>query len=349
MQVGDEEYQADHILVAVGGRPEIPSDVAGIELCSTSDDFFTFETQPRRLAVVGAGYIAAEIASVLAALGTDTSLYIRDSSVLRKFDASIGEEIMKALEHAGVKVRGYSNVRAVEKDPQTGLLTLRLHDGETAQGFDKVLVATGRLPNTQSLNLAAAGVDVVLPRGHIVVDDFQNTSVPGIYAVGDVTGKVELTPMAIAAGRRLADRLFGGMPNAKADYENVPTVIFTHPPIGAVGLTEAEARAKFGDDAVKIYQTRFASLYYGVFDKDAPRPQTYMKVVTVGEDERVVGIHIIGEGADEMLQGFAVAVKMGARKSDLDSCVAIHPTSAEELVTLHPWGMSAGVKPRSKL
>ncbi|MEE9142450.1 MAG: FAD-dependent oxidoreductase, partial [Gammaproteobacteria bacterium] len=200
---------------------------------------------------------------------------------------------------------------------------------EAFDDFDAVLWAIGRSPNTSGLWLDAAGVDTD-DAGFVPTDEYQNTNVEGVYAIGDVTGRAALTPVAIAAGRRLADRLFDGQTDRHLEYKDIPTVIFTHPPIGTVGMTEPEAREHYGDD-VRVYTSRFVSLYYQLSEH---RPQTSMKLVTVGEEERVVGCHIIGDGADEMLQGFAVAVRMGAKKDDFDDTVAIHPTSAEELVTM---------------
>jgi glutathione reductase (NADPH) len=183
---------------------------------------------------------------------------------------------------------------------------------------------------TAALGLEAIGIEPALS-GHIPVDAYQNSAVPGVYAVGDVTGRFELTPVAIAAGRRLSDRLFGGLAESKLDYVDIPTVVFSHPPVGTVGFSEVEAKARYGAENVKTYVTRFTKMYYAMTDH---KPKTSMKLVTAGPDERVVGVHVIGLGADEMLQGFAVAVRMGATKADFDRTVAIHPTAAEELVTL---------------
>jgi glutathione reductase (NADPH) len=196
-----------------------------------------------------------------------------------------------------------------------------------------------------ALNLQAASVKLDAKKKYIAVDEYQRTSTKGVYALGDVCGLIELTPMAIAAGRRLADRLFGGMPNAKADYENVPTVVFSHPTIGTVGLTEAQAVEKYGKENVKVYTSTFKNLWYGPWKVEADeKPTTAMKLVTLLPDERVLGVHSIGMGSDELLQGFGVAVKMGATKADFDNCVALHPTAAEELVTMAPWGMAPDPK-----
>lgn len=257
---------------------------------------------------------------------------------------------MKEMTRQGLSLHPHSEIESVTRDADS-TLTIRLkRDGGVFHGFDQVLVATGRVPNTQGLGLESIGVMLSGPKGHIHVDDYQNMNHPGLYALGDVCGRVELTPMAIAAGRRLADRLFGGeaFRGAKADYTNVPTVIFTHPPIGTVGLTEAEAAATYGKDGIKTYNTAFTPLYYGPWDvPPTAKPRTQMRVVCEKQDpERLLGIHVIGPGADELIQGFGVVVKMGGGKGDLDACVAIHPTSAEELVTLAPWGR---VPSRSRL
>ena len=217
--------------------------------------------------------------------------------------------------------------------------TTTFHD---MSDVDVVLMAPGRTPNTETLNLDKVGVKLIPNKTYIQVDEYQNTSVDNIYALGDVCGKVELTPMAIAAGRRLADRLFqNNQEGSRTSYDLVPTVVFSHPPIGGCGLTEAQAEAKYGKDNLKIYRSTFPNLYYGVFSMESSdKPTTFMKVICAGIEELVVGIHVIGMGADEMMQGFGVAMKMGCTKADLDSCVAIHPTAAEELVTMGTWGTS---------
>lgn len=255
------------------------------------------------------------------------------------------DTLQDAMAKDGVVVRPHSNVARVEKAAD-GSKTLVLDDGTSHSGFDTVIYAAGRVPLTEDLNLAAAGIETD-KRGFVHVDAYQATSKPNVFAVGDVCGTTALTPVAIAAGRRLADRLFGGMRDAKISYDDVPTVVFSHPPIGTIGLTEAEARAKHGDAAIKTYTSRFVNMYYGLVNEvDAAsgepkaKPMTAMKLVCLGDDERVVGLHIIGMAADEILQGFGVAVKMGATKADFDNCVAIHPTAGEELVTMAPWGLS---------
>jgi glutathione reductase (NADPH) len=235
---------------------------------------------------------------------------------------------MEHMEASGIVLARGSEVARVESSSNEERV-LVTRDGKRLGPFDCTIWAIGRVPCTSGIGLEMLGVRTDAG-GHVVVDEFQSTNVAGIYAVGDVIGRMGLTPVAIAAGRRLADRLFGGEPDARLDYEDVPTVVFSHPPIGSVGLDEEAARKQYGT-AVKVYERRFMNLYHALTER---KPKTTVKLVTVGEDERVVGIHVIGIGADEMIQGFAVALKMGARKSDLDRTVAIHPTAAEELVTL---------------
>ncbi len=326
IEVDGQRLSADHIVIATGGRPSIP-EMPGAELGITSDGFFELKTQPRRVAVVGAGYIAVELAGMLAALGTEVSLIIRRDAVLRIFDRMLQEGAMEALKAEGIDVVANSQVASLTRRKDGIEVTLK--DGTKQPGFDEVIWAIGREPNTEGLQPARAGIHQD-DHGFIPTDAFQNTNVPSVYAIGDVTGRAPLTPVAIAAGRRLADRLFNNQPDSKLDYDLIPTVIFTHPPIGTVGVTEDEARAQYGD-AVKIYQTRFTPMYYAFTQHKA---MTSMKLVCVGPEEKIVGLHVIGQGADEMLQGFAVAVQMGATKKDFDDTIAIHPTSAEEFVTM---------------
>ncbi len=336
------QVSAEHILIATGGRPDLP-DTPGMEHVITSDGFFDLDTLPKKAVVVGAGYIAVELAGVLNGLGVETHLVVRKGKALRTFDDDVSDFLDSDMQRQGITIhRNTNGVAKIELD-ETGNKTVHLvtEGMEPIAGADIVLMAPGRLPNTETLNLDKAGVELQSGKTYIQVDDFQNTSSPNIYALGDVCGAVELTPMAIAAGRRLADRIFGGLADSKTSYELVPTVVFSHPPIGTCGLTESEAIAKYGQDNVKVYKSRFPNLYYGMFSM-APddKPKTFMKLVCAGQTELVVGLHIIGMGADEMLQGFGVAMKMGATKADLDSSIAIHPTASEELVTMGTWGTS---------
>jgi glutathione reductase (NADPH) len=326
LEVNGEQYTAPKIIIATGGEPVVP-DVPGAELGITSDGFFALTTRPQRVAVLGSGYIAIELAGVLGGLDSEVELFARKHSVLRSMDEMLQAGVINALEEHGITVHLNSPMSSVSQGPDG--LSLTLVDDSIAGPFDALIWAVGRRPLTSDIALENTGVEVN-ERGYVLVDKFQETNVAGVFALGDVTGQAELTPVAIAAGRRLSDRVFGGMEGRHLDYTNIPTVVFSHPPVGTVGLTEAAAREQYGD-AVKVYTSSFVSLFYGICEHKA---RVEMKLVTIGEEERVVGCHLIGEGSDEILQGFAVAIKMGARKQDLDDTVAIHPTCAEELVTM---------------
>jgi glutathione reductase (NADPH) len=326
--VGGKLYQGEHVLIATGGRPVLPS-VPGAELGITSDGFFELPEQPRKVAVVGAGYIAVELAGVLRALGSDVHLMIRQNTLLRSFDAEIAAHLTTAMEEQGITIHRNVSVNALRRSGED--VTVEPGRGEPLHGFDQVIWAVGRQPVTPE-GLDGAGVHRD-HRGHVATDEWQATSVPGVYAIGDVTGRLELTPVAIAAGRQLAERLFNGKTAARLDYSDVPSVVFSHPPIGTVGLSEENAKQTYGDD-VKVYRAAFTNMFHALLPDPAHKPKTLMKLVVAGREERVVGMHVIGTGADEMLQGFAVAVKMGATKADFDRTVAIHPTAAEEFVTI---------------
>ncbi|GMR16699.1 MAG: glutathione-disulfide reductase [Gammaproteobacteria bacterium] len=330
LDVDGKQYTADHIVISPGGYPVIP-DVPGAEHGITSDGFFALQQQPKRVAVVGAGYIAVELAGVLNGLGSEVSMLLRRDHFLGSFDAMLRETLMEDMVNAGVNIMSRINVEKVDKNTD-GTLTVHCQCGITLENLDALVWAIGRAPNTAPLNLDAAGINST-EQGYIPVDEFQCTNVDGVYAVGDVIGEAQLTPVAINAARRLSDRLFNNMPDRKLDYTNIPTVMFSHPPIGTMGLTEEQARKEHGD-AVKIYQTSFTAMYHAIGDQVEHKQQTAMKLICVGANEKVVGLHIIGKGADEMLQGFSVAIKMGATKKDFDNVVAIHPTSSEELVTM---------------
>jgi len=327
IEVGGERLSADHILIATGCRPTRP-DIPGAEHGIDSDGFFALDEMPRRTAVIGAGYIAVELAGVLNALGSETHLFVRKDMPLRRFDPLLAETLVEVMQAEGPTLHPRAIPKAVVKNAD-GSLTLQLEDG-ASQTVDCLVWAIGREPDTSGLDLAAAGV-ALNERGYVQADKYQNTNVSGIYAVGDITGQLELTPVAVAAGRRLSERLFNGRLDEHLDYDNVPTVVFSHPPIGTVGLTEPEARAKYGDAEVKVYKSSFTAMYTAVTQHRQP---ARMKLVCAGKEERIVGIHGIGFGMDEMLQGFAVALKMGATKKDFDDTVAIHPTAAEEFVTM---------------
>jgi glutathione reductase (NADPH) len=298
-----------------------------VELGITSDGFFALDACPRRVALVGGGYIAVELAGMLNAFGAEVTMMLAREPLLRSFDSMLRDALMEAMLEDGINIDPRSG--AAELIRGNDRITLITDQGARLSDLDQVIWAIGRHPLTAGLGLAAAGVNTD-EAGFIPTDDYQRTNVEGIYAVGDVTGRHALTPVAIAAGRRLADRLFGGQTDRHLVYENIPTVVFSHPPIGSVGLTEEQARRDHGD-AVKVYQTRFTPMLHAISGSNVPAA---MKLVVVGAQEKLVGCHIIGEGVDEILQGFAVALRMGATKKDLDDTVAIHPTSAEELVTL---------------
>ncbi len=323
---GAHELTAAHVLIATGARPQRLA-IPGADLGIDSDGFFALHERPRRVAVVGSGYIAVELAGVLRALGCEVTLFARGNRLLRSFDHELGDVLASAMRTRGIELAFAHHPAAATKDARD--YTLHFADGSVAAGFDELIWATGREPNTAQLGLEHTGVTLDA-QGFIVTDGWQNTTAPNIYSVGDVTGRIALTPVAIAASRRLADRVFGGVADAKLDYANIATVVFSHPPLGTVGLSEEAAREQHGD-AVKVYRSSFRPMLTALAQRDE---KSLMKLVCVGADERVVGIHIIGAAADEILQGFAVALKMGARKADFDATVAIHPTSAEELVLM---------------
>ena len=324
--VDGKHYTADHIVIAPGGQPMVP-DVEGAELGITSDGFFELTQQPKRVAIVGSGYIAVEIAGLLHSLGTEITLFLRKGGILKEFDCMLRDTLLETMLEQGINIQSRTQIQKIGQ-LDDGLCVVT-DQGLEHEGFDQLIWAIGREPLTDSLNLAAAGV-ATNKGGYIPVNDYQETNVKGIYAVGDVIGKAQLTPVAIAAARRLGDRLYGNMPERYLKYENIATVVFSHPPLGTIGLTEQQAREQHGD-SVKVWQTRFESMYYSLTDEKQP---TAMKLITVGAKDKVVGCHLMGQGVDEMLQGFAVAIRMGATKQDFDDTIAIHPTSAEELVTM---------------
>lgn len=327
VRVGQREISAATIILAAGGRPLIPQ-LQGATLGITSDGFFELEERPARVAIVGAGYVAAELTGIFAALGSHTTLVLRHDCLLRSFDRMLGENLLTIMRDDGMEIATHAVPRALERGASNELL-LRLTDGRTLGPFDALIWAVGRAPVSEDMGLEALKVrrDEC---GHVLTDEYQATSVEHLYAIGDITQHAGLTPVAIAAGRRLSDRLFGGQSESKLSYENIASVVFSHPPIGTVGLSEQQARRLHGD-SVHVYTSAFVPLYHAFTQR---RPHAHMKLVTLGEERKVIGIHVLGEGADEMMQGFAVALRMGATKRDFDDTVAIHPTSAEELVTM---------------
>ena len=329
IDVDGKYYQAEHIIIATGGEPFMPHDLPGIEHVIDSDGFFSMTKQPEKVAIIGGGYIGVEFACLLNSLGTETHLLLRGKRPLSRFDETLGDTLLEIMQQQGVIV--HTNHRAeVIKLQKNGKKAITCRNSSIISDLDIIIAAVGRIPRTFDLNLAAINIKHD-QRGLIAVNRYQTTSVPGIYAIGDVTDSPALTPVAVAAGRKLADRLFDGQTKSRLNYDNICSVIFTHPPVGSVGLSEADAIAKYGKDDIKIYKTRFNPMFDALSEHKTP---TVMKLVTKGKNEKIIGVHIIGYAADEMLQGFGVAVKMGACKRDFDNTVAIHPTSAEELVTM---------------
>ncbi|HBO37232.1 MAG TPA: glutathione-disulfide reductase [Pasteurellaceae bacterium] len=328
VEVNGEQISADHILIATGGRPCRPN-IKGAEYGIDSDGVFALTELPKRVAVVGAGYIAVELAGVMKSFGVETHLFVRQHAPLRNFDPLIIDTLLEVFAQDGIQLHTKAIPQEVVKNAD-GSLTLKLKDGRETV-VDTLIWAIGREPATDKINLTAVGV-AVNKCGFIKVDKYQNTNIKGIYAVGDIIeGGIELTPVAVAAGRRLSERLFNGKPNEHLDYNLVPTVVFSHPPIGTIGLTEPKAIEQYGAENVKVYKSAFTPMYSAVTQHRQP---CRMKLVCIGKEEKIVGLHGIGFGVDEMIQGFAVAIKMGATKADFDNTVAIHPTGSEEFVTM---------------
>jgi len=335
ISVDGEAYTADHIVIATGGRPIFPDDIEGARLGIDSDGFFQDldEIQPQKVVVVGGGYIALELAMLMDGLGSDVSVLHQGWPVLEGFDSTIQKALRKQMEDDGISLYDDEIITKVElqenSTEEKRLLTIHFEDGSSITDVEALIWAIGRKPNTDTIGLENTDVRIDA-RGMIIVDDEEKTTVDNIYAIGDIIGKAPLTPVAIAAGRRLGDRLYGGKPTRKMSYDNIATVMFTHPPIGTIGMSEEKAIEAYGD-AVKVCQTDFVPLYHQM---TRHKVKTHMKLIVLGEEEKIIGCHIIGLGADEMLQGFAVAIRMGATKADFDDTVAIHPVSAEELVTM---------------
>ncbi len=322
---GGNDYRAPHVLIATGSRVR-PLGVPGAELAIDSDGFFKLDACPARVGIIGGGYIGVELAGVLRALGAQVEITTR-SGLLTHFDADLGKELGAAMQAGGIVHHEGCAVRGIRRDGDA--LWLDCGDGVARGPYDRVIGAVGRVPNVETLALDAAGVQVN-DAHEIVTDAFENTSAKGVYAIGDVNGKPALTPVAIAAGRQLAERLFHGKADAHLDYANIPSVVFAHPPVGSVGLSEAAARKQFGA-GVTVHTSRFTPMPWSLAGREG---KIFMKLVCAGAEQRVVGLHGIGPGMDEMLQGFAVALKLGATYADLLRTVAIHPTSAEEFVTM---------------
>ncbi len=320
---------ADHIVIATGGRPQRP-DIEGQEYGIDSDGVFDLTDLPKRLAVVGGGYIGVEIAGVFNSLGTQTHLILRQQKPLRDFDEDIVDVLVDVMTNEGICFHTSTTIAKVIKNDD-GSLDIHFNDSDDILTVDCLVWAIGRTPATDEIGLEAVGV-AMNDKGFVKVDKFQNTNVSGIYAVGDIIENgVALTPVAVAAGRRLSERLFNNKPDEHLDYDLIPTVVFSHPPIGTIGMTQSAAIKAHGEAQIKVYHSSFTPMYSAV---TAHRQPCRMKLVCLGAEEKIIGLHGIGFGVDEMIQGFAVAIKMGATKKDFDNTVAIHPTGSEEFVTM---------------
>ena len=332
VEVEGKTYTAETIVIAPGGQPRVPNDCEGAELGLTSDGFFELTEQPKKVAVIGSGYIAVELAGVLNAFESEVTLIGRGHEFLRGFDDMIRETLTTAMEQSGIAHHTEFATQKLAKQAD-GTLMIEAEDGRVLRGFDQVIWAVGRETLIEPLNLDAVGIQTN-GYGYIEVDEKHHTGVANIYAIGDVTGQAQLTPVAIRAGRFLAERLYNGKdqdPNFILDVSQVPTVVFSHPVVGTCGLAEHEAKLKYGEENIQVFTSSFTPMRFAFTEHKSP---TAMKLVCAGEHNKVVGMHMVGEGADEMLQGFAVAMKMGATKADLDATIAIHPSSAEEFVTM---------------
>lgn len=328
VKVGEQTVTAEKILIAVGGKPVKPDSVPGIEHAITSREIFNVQEQPKHIVIIGAGYIGVEFACILNGLGTKVTQIFRGDKILRGFDEELRSEIQSQMEGNGIRMINNVGDLAIAK-PNQGLELTVTKDGlaETLIADTISLAATGRKPRLENLGLENTQVKVV--NGAVVVDQYNQTAEEHIYAVGDCTARIELTPVAIQEGRAFADTHFGGQ-SRKMSYENVPTAVFSTPEAATVGLTESEAREKYGE-AVKIYRSKFRPMYYTLPNMEE---KTLMKLVVETNTNKVVGVHIVGDYAGEMIQGIAIAVKMGATKANFDATVGIHPSSAEELVTM---------------
>ncbi|MBG9988950.1 glutathione-disulfide reductase [Aerococcaceae bacterium DSM 111176] len=326
VEVNGEIYHGDKILIATGGRPK-SLNVPGKELLDNSDDFFNWETLPESVAVIGSGYIGIELSQVLHGLGVKTHIITIDERPLLNFDADIIAEWQKMNEADGPELMLET---AVDEYREVDGQIACYRDGQEIARVDRVIQAIGRVPNVEQIGLENTAVEID-EMGYIAVDEGHETAEKGVYAIGDVINRIALTPVAIRAGRQVAEYLYNNAETSEIDYSNVPTVAFSHPAIGTIGLTEDQAREIYEDSEIKVYTNRFFSMYASAAWHREPN---FFKLVCVGEDESVVGLHGIGEGVDEMIQGFGVAMKMGATKKDFDSVIAIHPTGAEEFVTM---------------
>ncbi|WP_367670728.1 glutathione-disulfide reductase [Sodalis-like secondary symbiont of Drepanosiphum platanoidis] len=325
--INNKKITSDHILISTGSKPKkinIPGSQYGIN----SDDFFKLKSLPKNIAIVGAGYIAIEIANLLNKLGVKVLLFIRNKKPLKKFDSSIVDVLVNTMINEGISLFTNSKPKEVIKNSDN-TFTLILKNNKKFK-IDKILWAIGRSPMTKNLNLNKIGIKTN-KNGYIYVDKFQNTSISNIYALGDNTKSIALTPVAISSGRILSERLFNNNKNAYLNYKLIPTVIFSDPPIGSIGLTEKNAIIKYGKKLIKIYKSSFISMYTSITKN---KQLSFFKLICYGKEEKIIGLHGIGYGMDEILQGFSVAIKMGAKKKDFNKTMPIHPTSSEEFITM---------------
>jgi glutathione reductase (NADPH) len=333
IQLADgKRVRADKILVATGGAPSMGANIAGLEHVISSNDAFHLKKLPPRILIQGGGYIAVEFACIFANLGSKVTLVYRRDNILRGFDDDLRAFLRTDMEKNGIKIITQQTVNAVEKVDHGYCVELT---DNAEMVVDAVMFATGRHPNIKGIGLEAVGVKIA-DNGGIAVDEYSRTNVESIYAVGDVTNRINLTPVAIREGHAFADTVFGGK-SIRVDHTNVPTAVFTSPELGTIGLTETQAVEKLG--VVDIYKTSFRPMKYGMAGRDS---RMFMKLVVDGTNDRVVGCHIAGPEAGEMIQLVGIAVKMGATKADFDATMAVHPTMAEEIVTLREKAMSYG-------
>ena len=335
LEVGDEKVTAERILIAVGGHPVKP-DIPGIEHTISSDGMFELAEQPKRMVILGGGYIGCEFAGIMNGLGTEVTMVIRKEQILHGFDEDLRDELHEALQKDGIKIFNNSEIVGIEKTKDG--VTVKIVDGN-ADGDKKgeaytivadavSLAATGRKPSLEGLGLENTAVEI--HKGAIAIDEYNQTAAPSIYAIGDCTDRINLTPVAIDEGRALADTLYGGKSRITS-YDNVPSAVFTTPEAATVGITESEAIEKYGEENIHVYRSRFRSMYYTLPNKDQ---KTLMKLVVHTESDKVLGAHMVGDHAAEIVQGIAIALKMGATKADFDATIGIHPSSAEEFVTM---------------
>jgi glutathione reductase (NADPH) len=324
VQVGDKRHTAQHILVATGGMPFVPG-LPGRELGVVSDAMFDLDPFPKRLLVVGGGYIACELASIFNGLGAEVTQLQRTGHLLNEFDEDVRQFLAKEMTRTGIDIRFNAEIAMITRQ-KSGDLCVMLARGQRVEA-DTVLFATGRVPNTQGLGLEAAGV-ALDERGGVVVDAHYRSSVPSIFAVGDVSTRQQLTPVALAEAMVVVDTLFG-KGKRRLDYEFTPTAVFTHPNIGTCGYTEAEARMKF--DKITVFSSEFRALRHTLSQS---KERTFMKLLVDDASDRVVGLHMVGPDAGEIVQGFAVAMRAGATKAMFDATIGVHPTVAEEFVTM---------------